>query len=216
MFAICEKVMLGLKWTMRLSENAKKLFGTALDRSKNDKNPKYLGIIGIETSKAWDGSAKTIRITTQALVMSIADYCSPLWMNNSHVKQMDTQINVALRFITGSVKSTEIEWLKVLKPLKVFHLYSHSTERSRGDRMWKDRAQHRTYDLWQHPFSSEQPKIENPEALLVLLQRIPYMVSDHWSLWRNVGEIGGRLPKSTISSSLLTRQRKWTTWTGCR
>lgn len=59
-------------------------------------------------------SAKTLRIITQSLVMSIADYCSPVWMNSCHVKLVDTQVNVALRLICGSVQSTELEWLNVL------------------------------------------------------------------------------------------------------
>lgn len=114
---------------------------------KHDKNPKYLGVI-LDRSltyrphltssmkklkprinivqklagSSWGCSAKTLRITTQSLVMSIADYCSPVWMNSCHVKLVDTQINVALRIICGSVRSTEVEWLNVLSNIVPSHI----------------------------------------------------------------------------------------------
>lgn len=91
-------------------------------RIKHDKNPKYLGVL-LDRSltyrpqlkstqkklkprinivqklagSSWGCSGKTLRVTTQALIMSIADYCSPVWMNSCHVKLVDTQINVALQ-----------------------------------------------------------------------------------------------------------------------
>ena len=114
---------------------------------KHDKHPKYLGvfldrsltyrpqltstqkklkprinIVQKLAGSSWGCSAKTLRITTQALVMSIADYCSPVWMNSCHVKLVDTQVNVAMRLISGSVQSTELEWLNVLSNIAPIHL----------------------------------------------------------------------------------------------
>lgn len=37
-------------------------------------------------------SAKTLRITTQAIILSVAEFCAPVWMNSTHVKQVDLQI----------------------------------------------------------------------------------------------------------------------------
>lgn len=48
------------------------------------------------------------------MIMSVANYCAPVWMNSAHVKKVDTQIYVALRLISGTVQPTEIEWLYVL------------------------------------------------------------------------------------------------------
>lgn len=45
----------------------------------------------------WGCSAETLRITTLAMIMSVAEYCVPVWMNSVHVKMVDTQIHVALR-----------------------------------------------------------------------------------------------------------------------
>lgn len=116
---------------LKLKLNGKKI--------KHDKFPKYLGVIldrsltykpHLESARkklksrvnivqkltgtTWGCSAKTLRITTQSLVMSVADYCSPVWMNSCHTKLVDTQINVALRLVCGAVQPTEIEWLSVL------------------------------------------------------------------------------------------------------
>ncbi|KAG4071205.1 hypothetical protein HA402_001195 [Bradysia odoriphaga] len=60
------------------------------------------------TGTSWGCSAKTLRITTKAMILPIADYCSPIWMGSAHVKVIDTQINVAMRIITGTVYSTPI------------------------------------------------------------------------------------------------------------
>lgn len=114
---------------------------------KHGKYPKYLGVIldrsltfrqNLEsvqkklksrtsiiqklTGTTWGCSAKTLRITTQAMIMPVADYCSAVWMNSCHVKRVDTQINVALRLVCGAVRSTETEWLNVLSNIAPTHL----------------------------------------------------------------------------------------------
>lgn len=70
----------------------------------------------------WGCTAKTLRITTQAMVMSVANYCSPIWMNSAHVNQVDTQVYKSLRIVSGTVDSTEIEWLHVLSNTVPMHL----------------------------------------------------------------------------------------------
>lgn len=108
-------------------------------RIQHDKYPRYLGVIldrsltyrpHLETTRkklksrvnivqkltgtTWGCSAKTLRITTQSMIMSVADYCSPVWMRSCHTKIVDTQINTAQRLICGAVQPTEVEWLSVL------------------------------------------------------------------------------------------------------
>ncbi|KAJ3601943.1 hypothetical protein NHX12_029704 [Muraenolepis orangiensis] len=48
----------------------------------------------------WGASARTLRISTQALVFSAAEYCAPVWSRSPHVKKVDPIINNALRIIT--------------------------------------------------------------------------------------------------------------------
>lgn len=75
---------------------------------------KYSSKLQKLTSIKWGCSAKTLRITTQTMVVSVANYFSPVWMNSSQVKLVDTQIYKALGIICGSVHPTETEWLYVL------------------------------------------------------------------------------------------------------
>lgn len=70
----------------------------------------------------WGCTAKTLQITTQAMVMSVASYCSPVWMNSAHVYKVDTQVYKALRVVTGTVNSTEIEWLHILSNTVPLHI----------------------------------------------------------------------------------------------
>ncbi|XP_037051003.1 uncharacterized protein LOC119084960 [Bradysia coprophila] len=114
---------------------------------KHEKHPKYLGVI-LDRSLTyrphlvdsanrlkprihlvqklagsnWGCSGKTLRITTQAMVKSVASYCAPVWMHSCHVKKVDTQINSALRIICGAVQPTELEWLYVLSNITPAHI----------------------------------------------------------------------------------------------
>ncbi|KAJ3606507.1 hypothetical protein NHX12_026028 [Muraenolepis orangiensis] len=62
----------------------------------------------------WGASARTLRISTQALVFSAAEYCAPVWSRSPHVKKVDPIINNALRIITGCLKPTPVSYLPVL------------------------------------------------------------------------------------------------------
>lgn len=116
-------------------------------RIRHDKNPRYLGVFLDRTltyrphlenvqrklkprvnivqklaGTTWGCTAKTLRITTLSLVMSVADYCSPVWMNSCHTKLVDSQINVTLRLIGGVVQPTQLEWLSVLSNIEPAHI----------------------------------------------------------------------------------------------
>lgn len=71
---------------------------------------------------SWGCSAKTLRITTQSMIMSVAEYCAPVWMHSVHTKTVDTQINVAMRIICGAVDSTPIPWLHVMSNIAPSHI----------------------------------------------------------------------------------------------
>ncbi|KAJ3583260.1 hypothetical protein NHX12_032738 [Muraenolepis orangiensis] len=53
----------------------------------------------------WGASARTLRISTQALVFSAAEYCAPVWSRSPHVKKVDPIINNALRIITAQTSA---------------------------------------------------------------------------------------------------------------
>ena len=62
----------------------------------------------------WGAYAKTLRISTHALVFSAAEYCTPVWSRSSHVKKVDVAINSSLRTISGCLKPTPVFQLPVL------------------------------------------------------------------------------------------------------
>lgn len=66
------------------------------------------------TGTTWGASATSLRTAAIALVYSVAEYCSPVWMNSAHVSKIDSQLNVTMRMITGTIRSTPINWLPVL------------------------------------------------------------------------------------------------------
>lgn len=62
----------------------------------------------------WGAFAKTLRISTQALVYSAAEYCVPVWCRSPHASKVDVAINNTLRIITGCLKPTPVSLLPVL------------------------------------------------------------------------------------------------------
>ena len=53
-------------------------------------------------------SAKTLRISTQALVFPAAQYCAPILNRSPYVKKVDVAINSSLRTISGCLKPTSV------------------------------------------------------------------------------------------------------------
>ena len=62
----------------------------------------------------WGAFAKTLRISTQALVFPAAEHCAPVWSRSPHVKKVDVAINSSLRTISGCLKPTPVFHLPVL------------------------------------------------------------------------------------------------------
>lgn len=97
--------------------------GITLDRSLTyrnhlEKSKKKLStrnyIIRKLAGTTWGCRADSLRTSSLALVYSAAEYCCPVWLNSSHTKLIDTQLNTTMRIITGSLKSTPLDWLPVL------------------------------------------------------------------------------------------------------
>ena len=62
----------------------------------------------------WGAATKTLRISTQALVYSAAEYCAPVWCRSSHTKQLDTVLNSAMRTVAGCLRPTPVNQLPIL------------------------------------------------------------------------------------------------------
>ena len=62
----------------------------------------------------WGALTRTLRISTQALVFSAAEYCAPVWCRSSHIKKLDKTLNNALRTISGCLRATPLNQLPIL------------------------------------------------------------------------------------------------------
>ena len=100
-----------------------KYLGVTLDRSltynthltkTGQKVAARVNIVRKLAGTNWGASADTLRTASLALVYSTAEYCAPVWLNSVHTSKIDVQLNNALRIITGTVKSTQLQWLPVL------------------------------------------------------------------------------------------------------
>ena len=91
-------------------QQAPKYLGVRLDRMLNFKQH-LEKVAGKVTSRGslirrlagttWGASAKTLRISTQALVFPAAEDCGPVWSRSPRVKKVDVEINSSLRTISG-------------------------------------------------------------------------------------------------------------------
>jgi len=45
----------------------------------------------------WGTDSFTLKTSTIALVYSVAKYCAPVWINSTHVKQIDALLNHSMR-----------------------------------------------------------------------------------------------------------------------
>lgn len=75
----------------------------------------------------WGADTNTLKISTIALTLSVADYCSPVWLQSAHTNKVDAQLNFAMRIVTGTVKSTLIAPLPVLSNLSSPHLHRYNS-----------------------------------------------------------------------------------------
>jgi hypothetical protein len=66
------------------------------------------------TGTNWGASAETLRTTSLEFVYSTAEYCAQVWLNSMYTDKINIQLNNTMRFISGTVKSTQLQWLPVL------------------------------------------------------------------------------------------------------
>ena len=97
--------------------------GVTLDRSLTFKNHLKKTSAKVNTranvvqhlaGSSWGANAHVLRTSALSLVYSTAEYCAPVWFNSAYVRDVDVQLNRAMRTISGTVMSTPLPWLPVL------------------------------------------------------------------------------------------------------
>ena len=115
-----------------MTQNFKpKYLGITLDRSLTFKSHidtlsmklrTRLNVIRVLAGTDWGASPETLRTSTIALMSGTINYISPVWLNSAHASKIDVQFNAALRIISGTLRSTPLEWLYVLSNIPPPHL----------------------------------------------------------------------------------------------
>ena len=112
---------------MLVHEFAPKYLGVTLDRSLTykkhtenvrDKVKSRCNIISKLVGTDWGAPAPVLRTSAIALVYSVAEYCVPVWGRCAHVQHVDTQLNIAMRTMSGALRPTNINWLPVLSNIE--------------------------------------------------------------------------------------------------
>uniref|UniRef100_A0A8D8TXB0 RNA-directed DNA polymerase from mobile element jockey n=1 Tax=Cacopsylla melanoneura TaxID=428564 RepID=A0A8D8TXB0_9HEMI len=100
-----------------------KYLGVTLDRTLSFKNhlsktaeklKARNNIIQKLCGSSWGASTPVLRTSALALVYSCAEYCAPAWINSSHCRLVDTQLNNTMRMISGLIRPTPTPWLPIL------------------------------------------------------------------------------------------------------
>jgi hypothetical protein len=92
-----------------------KYLGVTLDRTLTFKptNQCCINIIQKLTGTDWGTDFLTLRTSTIALVYFVAENCSPVWLNSTRTKKVDIKLNQSLHIISGTIKTTPLDWLPV-------------------------------------------------------------------------------------------------------
>ena len=117
------KLKVTLAGDVLVHDFAPKYLGVTLDRSLTykkhtdnvrDKVKSRCNIISKLAGSDWGAPAPVLRTSAIALVYSLAEYCVPVWGRCAHVQHVDTQLNIAMRTVSGALRPTNINWLPVL------------------------------------------------------------------------------------------------------
>jgi len=121
-----------------------------LDSTKN-KIKSRNNIIAKLAGTSWGCNASTLRTSALSLLFSVAEYCAPVWMRSIHCKKIDVQLNVAMRTITGTVRSTPTQWLPILSHIDPSEVRKQRVSQSIINKIKRNDVMPIYNDLVHHP-----------------------------------------------------------------
>lgn len=81
------------------------------------------------------------------MVYSAVEYSSATWLNSAHVSKVDIELNRTMRIISGTVRSTPLEWLPALCNIAPPHIRRQSALLTLYQKICNDRRIPLHYDL---------------------------------------------------------------------
>jgi len=69
-------------------------------------------------SSTCGAGTNTLQSSALALCYSAAEYRAPVWSRYAHTSQVDVQLNSTMHLISGTLRSTPLEWLPVLSDIE--------------------------------------------------------------------------------------------------
>ena len=83
-----------------------------------DKVKSRCNIINKLAGTDWGAQPPVLRTSAIALVYSFAEYFVPVLGRCAHIQHVDTQLNIAMRTVSGALRPTNINWLPVLSNIE--------------------------------------------------------------------------------------------------
>ena len=147
------------------------------------RNLSRIALIRRHAGTGWGACATTLRITTLALVYSIAEYCASVWSRSAHTHLLDRSINGALRMVTGCLKPTPTEYLPVLSGIHPAELRHKAATLSLTSQSLE--PGHTLYNYFKRPMTkmrlkSRKPFVIKAQGLLAQNTNAPTWIHNTW------------------------------------
>ena len=107
---VARKLKVTLAGEVLVHDCAPKYLGVTIDRSLTyrkrtenvrDQVKSRCNIISKLAGTDWGAPAPVLRISAIVVVYLVAEYCVPVWGRCSHVRHVDTQLNIAMRTVSA-------------------------------------------------------------------------------------------------------------------
>ena len=109
------------------AESSFKYLGVELDRSLTynqhctntaEKLQKRVNLIRMLAGKSWGTKPRSLRISSLALVQSVADYACSVWHNSAHAPKVDRKMFQAMRIVSGTPMNTKTDFLPLVSNME--------------------------------------------------------------------------------------------------
>ena len=144
-----------------------------------------------------------------ALSYSAAEYCSPVWANSCHAKNIDPELNNACRIVTGTLRPTPLPAVYRLAGIAPPHI---RCEAHMGAQKHKQEHDNR------HPLSGHitpRSRLPSRSSFMTAESLDPGLVPQHridrWTEWDNHDNNAIQAPREELPSGTDLPRKDWVT-----